>query len=510
MVTTDQPVAPPAPGAPQKREIWQMPWGWPEAVLIQGGVLYVTFLLQYLLNRKTPGLIVPFPLNWILPGAIVLIAITLGMVGRRHAFMRWLSGVPFAVTSIVIYTLLGLVGILIVQYSSDQIALALKLYHSAHPEMISELMRQKLPLDGLLDFGLHKLFSSIPFLVATLMIMLNLSAVVGRRLLTTRPGNFGFMLNHVGLLLVMVGMIAGSAQRISGNVYLLPNQSDMHAYKLNDDNKVVATYPLGGTVHLDNFMVDFYPPNLTMIDITGMMTGHGHQAPIIDSEWAEKGRVFEADGLTCRILEYYPSAQPPTNDGADWQPAPVIGTPAPAVKVEVTKPEGMRTTLWVTTSKPELTYQQTPQGGYERVWISRIVPAQLDATHFLALVYREMPQPKAFHASLTLTEPGKTPVTRMLEVNKPARIGDWWLYQSGYDIDRSGELFTIIEASKDPALPVVYTGLICMVLGALVAFWFTPRRSIAAVTPAAETPEEPTQPVEPAAASDVVEEDNAL
>ncbi|HOF90114.1 MAG TPA: cytochrome c biogenesis protein ResB, partial [Armatimonadota bacterium] len=91
------------------------------------------------------------------------------------------------------------------------------------------------------------------------------------------------------------------------------------------------------------------------------------------------------------------------------------------------------------------------------------------------LMLRASRMPKRYQSFVTIAEDGKQPVETVIEVNKPARIGPWRLYQSSYDQDSAVPAYTVLQAVRDPALPIVYTGLVCMVLGAFIACW-APRR----------------------------------
>ena len=59
-----------------------------------------------------------------------------------------------------------------------------------------------------------------------------------------------------------------------------------------------------------------------------------------------------------------------------------------------------------------------------------------------------------------------------IEVNKPAAIDGWKIYQVGYDerLGRWSQTSTI-EMVRDPWLPVVYTGIFMMLLGSLYLLW---------------------------------------
>ena len=64
-------------------------------------------------------------------------------------------------------------------------------------------MGQPDQIDILMRLGLRTLYTSLPFVAAVLLLLLNLGTVIGRRLLTPRPGYIAFLLSHLGMALVL-------------------------------------------------------------------------------------------------------------------------------------------------------------------------------------------------------------------------------------------------------------------------------------------------------------------
>jgi hypothetical protein len=450
MVTTKQPPASQA----EQREIWQMPWNWPEAVMLLGGVIYIAFLLQFLANRRGMHLAMPVPWNWVVPIGLAVIALVAGLLWRRGPFVRWLGGLPFAVTAIVIYTVLGLVGILTTQVSGDDLLRAL-----GHKELLA-------------SFGLRNLYSSIPFLVASMLIILNLAALLGRRIARPKPGFIGFLLNHLGLLIVMVAMIAGTAQRVTVKIPLFPGESTDKAVVTKFDHmsgqeKVVASYPLGGMLTLDRFNIDYYPPtaHLMIIDMQGMQKGTDdfHR---VDEKAATPGHQFSAYGITVRVEAFLPSATP--KDNGEWT-ASDSARGMPVLKVAYDAPDGHEHTQWLT------------EGMHN--------PLKIGDNYFVMM--QTQAEPKRYQSFVTVKSGAGVTTKQTIEVNKPLRLGQWWLYQSSYGTDQFRGQYTVLEAWQDPAMMPIYLGMLCMVLGAFVSMWFTPRRRLARQEET--TPEEDAQ-----------------
>ena len=93
----------------------------------------------------------------------------------------------------------------------------------------------------------------------------------------------------------------------------------------------------------------------------------------------------------------------------------------------------------------------------------------LDMHNFLVMT---MPEPEKYSSNITLHGRDGEEVPLTLEVNKPYKYQGWKLYQLSYD-DSMGKWsrLSVIEAVRDPWLPVVYFGVFLLLGGALYLFW---------------------------------------
>jgi len=188
-------------------------WGWGEAFNIHLAVLLAAFFVQWALTQKG-GMAVRFPWNWI---AVLGLAVPAGVAGAvfRGPFMRWMSGAKFAICAIAFTSVLSLLGTFI---PADL---------AAHVTPVTAGVKHNAPALGMIQMklvnaahmlGFLHVFTSVPFLAMAMMMLVNLSAVLGRRLTAPRFPQLSFILNHVGILLVIIGLVAGSAQLIQGTV----------------------------------------------------------------------------------------------------------------------------------------------------------------------------------------------------------------------------------------------------------------------------------------------------
>ena len=92
----------------------------------------------------------------------------------------------------------------------------------------------------------------------------------------------------------------------------------------------------------------------------------------------------------------------------------------------------------------------------------------LDNHYFLAMT---IPEPEKFSSDIVIMDGvEESPLT--LEVNKPYKHRGWKLYQLSYD-ERMGKWsqVSVIEAVRDPWLPIVYFGIFLLLAGAMYLFW---------------------------------------
>ena len=85
------------------------------------------------------------------------------------------------------------------------------------------------------------------------------------------------------------------------------------------------------------------------------------------------------------------------------------------------------------------------------------------------VILLEPPRARQYRSFLAVEQPGEQKKsTLVLEVNKPLKLAGWRLYQSGYDekAGRDSEV-SVIEAVRDPWLPVVYAGIFMLIAGSL-------------------------------------------
>jgi hypothetical protein len=80
---------------------------------------------------------------------------------------------------------------------------------------------------------------------------------------------------------------------------------------------------------------------------------------------------------------------------------------------------------------------------------------------------------REYRSRVTVTEPGKTPYVANVRVNHPVYVRGYHIYQMswGHSTDRLGRplVYTVLQFSRDPGLPLVYAGFALLFAGTV---WF--------------------------------------
>lgn len=80
-------------------------------------------------------------------------------------------------------------------------------------------------------------------------------------------------------------------------------------------------------------------------------------------------------------------------------------------------------------------------------------------------------EPKRFASEVVVYTQGGTIKRGIIEVNRPLKVDGWKIYQVSYDEEKGRwSDVSIFELVRDPWLPVVYVGIVMMMLGAIGLF----------------------------------------
>lgn len=292
----------------------------------------------------------------------------------------------------------------------------------------------------------NRMLSFWPFILVYLWMTTIIGLVSVKHLCSFRLSRIPFLLNHLGLFIALVSATLGSAdmKRLTMNTRI--GQAEWRA---TDADGHVYELPLA--IELKNFSIDEYPPKLMLIDnATGKALPTDSPEHLLLEENIKSGKL---SGWNIEVLDRIEMAASVSgNDTVKYVDWPSAGATY-AVNVRAVSPDGKQSVSgWVSCGSFLFPYQAL----------------RLDGDCSLVMPDRE---PRRYSSDVVIyTESGKT-LEETIEVNKPAEIEGWKIYQLSYDESKGRwSDISVFELVSDPWLPVVYIGIIMMMLGAVCMF----------------------------------------
>lgn len=408
----------------KNRNIWEHPWNYKEGILISITILVLGFVLEYSTEGQGVLKILKYPYNIIFGISLIIFLVLASVLGRRLTVIQWLESIPAAISSISLLLFVSLFMGITMQ--SDQGA----------PEIIKRL-------------GLSHIVSSWPYLFSNLFLLITLGLITIKNLRSFHWKKLGFIVSHIGLWIVLFGANFGSVQieRLQMEIY------EGEITNTTFDNSSKSAYTMPFHIKLEDFILDEYNPKLALVN---NKTGNLYQTSFVI---ADSGVIETMGDWQVNISEYiYSSAKAGNKYYFINEPGA-----SPSVLVTATNTNGNIVEGWVSC------------GSFNRPYES----LKLDDNTSLVMLF---PEPKEFTSIIKIYEQNKELKEVRLEVNKPAYIKGWKIYQMSYDSDLGRWSRTsVIELIKDPWLEIVYTGIFLMLAGALYMFWMGSRRKMTTV-----------------------------
>jgi hypothetical protein len=393
--------------------MWQFPWKYRESYAIAAGLLLCGVCLEFASPVSLPP--ATYPYNILTGASIVVICAFITFRNKKNIVVRWLTGIPASVSAISLFSVLSL--------------------------LIGFIPQREATTFGK-EFGFTHITTSWQYLFSLMYLMFVLCCVALKHTYPFRPNNTGFILNHWGLLLVLLGMSMGTGDKRKVTLNLYENQTQWIGY--NEQNEEVE---MPVAFKLQSFKIEDYKPSLLFVDNeTGNVLPerkNSHQV-MIDS-----GSFVHKDNWDIKVERYLPDAAWFNDQFLVFNSKGSV----PAAYIKATDNTGQTTEGWISCGN----YLTSP------------VLLRLDRNISVAM---ELPRPKSYQSSLIIYTPGGDRVAKTIEVNRPARIEGWKVYQTGFD-EKMGKWsdLSIVQAVKDPWLPVIYSGLYMLIAGAGFMIW---------------------------------------
>ena len=399
-----------------KKRFLEFPWNYFESFLFT----FALIALGILLNRFNSSSVIKLPVapvNYVLGSGYLIVIIFAYLLYRKQPVILWLTGKPAAISSIIGCSTVILLFV-IIPYNYESVT------NAKH-------------------IGIVHLINTWPLLLVGFYCLTVLGMVTLRRLFPLNAKNIGFFLNHFGLWLIIMAVGLGSSdlQRLSINIL-----------KNGAENNIGITeqgsmQQLPFSVKLLDFKLSEFPPQLYFLskkEQKNTLKTNSIQYLSLNT------KEFDCNAWHIKVREFLPSA---IKNDSTYYSSDISGS-CTAAYVEAINQNSRDTAKgWVSTGsaylQPEVLH--------------------LDTSDLVAFT---PPKPKSFQSKITIRQDSLPPDTIILENNKPFRVGNWKLHQVSYDVNKGKwSTLSVLEAVKDPWLPLIYSGIIILLLGSLFLLW---------------------------------------
>jgi hypothetical protein len=212
------------------------------------------------------------------------------------------------------------------------------------------------------------------------------------------------------------------------------------------------TIELPLAIKLHDFVMRSFPPKIALIN------PQGQPYPIKGNQLHEitEASAFNIAQYQINILQYFPEAR---WDSVQFINRPGVPAVMPAARVAITTPQKELISGWISSGN----YMQNP------------TVIELGKDTLLALL---SPEPEYFGSKVTLyAKSDGSAHEKIISVNNPAHLEGWSIYQYSYDMKLGNDSkYSVFMLVKDPWLPLVYFGMILLMIGAVLLL-FTKTRT---------------------------------
>jgi len=389
-----------------QRPVWTFPWGYTEGFAIASGLLFSGAAIQLATKSYIPLPAQPF--NLIALPLFVALLVFIQLRGKRNPLVIWLSSIPASVSSIALLIFLAILMGLIRQ--DENAPASLLLLNIKHSWM---------------------------YLLAQLFLLTTLGLTIIRRF-SLKPRNAGFMLNHLGLWIVLSGAAFGSGDL---ERYTMRVEKNNIEWIGSDKNGKQHELPIA--IYLTDFTIEYYPPQ------TGIWS-QSQQKLLKNPSFTlqQTDTIFKWESYEFEIKQILKNGW---LMGDTFREAPIPGA-VQAALVCIRSENANEKCGWISSASP---LQQ---------------PFSIAINEDLELLMKP-PKARLYQSDIIVYTKEGSEVTSAVAVNRPLTVDGWKIYQFGYD-ETMGKWSSssIFELVRDPWLPVIYTGLCLLLCGAIFMF----------------------------------------
>lgn len=396
----------------KNKAFWQFPWKYKQSFVIFTILSLIGILIEYISKGRgiTP---LSFPNNLIILSAIILLIVLIHIFYKNNPFIKWLSSIPAAISTITIFVIVILLMGFIPQEDNNGI---LKL------------------------LGITHITTSWLYFISSFSLIIVLGFTTFKRIFPLNIRNATFSLNHLGLWITIVGASFGTGDLQRLNIPCYYNKPIWYGFDKHNE-----TLELPFALELKEFTIEDWHPDIILIDNnTGKLIEKGKSKDDLKS-----GQILKIKDFTIKIDSFLLSS---IRMGKNYVGIIDIGA-SPSAYISVND------TLkgWISS------------GSFK-------YPNDMLRINKEYSIGMTMAQPKKFSSRLKLFSKDQDIKEINIEVNKPVKVLDWELYQVSYDEEKGKwSDYSVIEAVRDPWLIVTYIGIYMLLAGSVLLFWFGKR-----------------------------------
>jgi len=436
----------------QKNNIWRIPFGYAPTLIIIIGFVIVGFALEIATGGN--GFPKPIaPINIFLIGIYFILLIVAYYIKPLKKLINWFSSITMAVVSVCVYIILIAIAGFVPQGG----------------------MENNLIFKGI---GFTHMISSWPYVFSLLFVCTALFYTILKKLINFKIRYVGFLLGHIGFFIILFfgSLSVGNVEKY--NVELFINSPEHQGFYV--DKLLPAETPefpgqqfikrivdLPFSISMQRFEIKNNPSEILFYDSSGfpIKTKLKKEAGFI-----EKDKTFYFKDWEITVINYIESATPRKEDFIPYEmdcdhPAFMSAAYLEAKNVQTdAEVEG-----WVTCGNVR---DHSPE-------ISRLL---MRLKYFFPSTYLDIgeysisigqPGRKKFASHVRILTPEGNKYERIVEVNKPFRLNDLYMYQIDckyvllHPESNDPVRISTLQIVKDPWLKIVYIGFFMLLAGSL-------------------------------------------
>lgn len=402
----------------KKKPLWSTPWKYSESFLVGIGIYLVGLVLQISVGAFQFSHFA-FPVNIIISCTGLLIVFLLGLF-KNNSLFQWLASVQLSISLITILLFQALImGIT--------------------PQLNGPLTHKPAIVDIL---GFTLMTRSWPFILIYYFLLLSLFATTVNRLKHPRWKDYGFYINHIGIFIFLYAAGIGATD-LRRHVMYVEEKADAPEWRVYNDKNEVLELPIA--IYLHDFKMEEYAPKIAIIN-----SKSGKAIPYSNPNYFQLGEITtktKIDDWEIKIDTFIQNAV--RNSDRTYREIDMPGS-SPAARITV---------IDLNTKKKKSGWICC--GNYAQLYM----PLTLNKEYSVVMT---RPEAKHFQSIIDVYTKDGNKATTSLEVNKPFTVGDWTIYQYGYDNDAGkSSSYSSFELVYDPWLKIVYLGIFLCAIGSI-------------------------------------------